>query len=76
MFYNVVYVCFNTSLAVCSYVYIDYVTALIFFFLRFSSLGCIGDTQFHFRIRQCYGRKPLIRSHVSYNKNCPITLQV
>ncbi|KAI8782166.1 protein DENND6A-like isoform X1 [Biomphalaria glabrata] len=41
-----------------------------------SNSGCMGDTQFHFRIRQCPGRKPLVRAHSQYNRDCPVTLQL
>ncbi|BFZ08313.1 hypothetical protein BsWGS_11351 [Bradybaena similaris] len=40
-----------------------------------SNSGCMGDTQFHFRIRQCPGRKPLMRAHSQYNRDCPVALQ-
>ncbi|XP_025107449.1 protein DENND6A-like isoform X2 [Pomacea canaliculata] len=40
-----------------------------------SNSGCMGDTQFHFRIRQCPGRKPTVKAHNAYNRDCPITLQ-
>lgn len=36
----------------------------------------MGDTQFHFRIRQCPGRKQVIKSHVEYNKDSPLHLRV
>ncbi|XP_059167731.1 protein DENND6A-like isoform X2 [Physella acuta] len=41
-----------------------------------SNSGCMGDTQFHFRIRQCPGRKPLVRAHSQYNRDCPVALQL
>lgn len=40
-----------------------------------SNSGCMGDTQFHFRIRQCPGRKHLNKSHIEYNRECPIQLK-
>ncbi|XP_014782482.2 protein DENND6A isoform X4 [Octopus bimaculoides] len=40
-----------------------------------SNSGCMGDTQFHFRIRQCPGRKLHIPAHSQYNRDCPISLQ-
>ncbi|KAL8583445.1 hypothetical protein ACOMHN_044804 [Nucella lapillus] len=40
-----------------------------------SNSGCMGDTQFHFRIRQCPGRKPSVKAHNSYNRDCPVSLQ-
>ncbi|XP_050414225.1 protein DENND6B isoform X2 [Patella vulgata] len=40
-----------------------------------SNSGCMGNTQFHFRIRQCPGRKPIVRSHHQYNRDCPVSLQ-
>ncbi|XP_012944866.1 protein DENND6B isoform X3 [Aplysia californica] len=40
-----------------------------------SNSGCMGDTQFHFRIRQCPGRKSLMRAHSQYNRDAPIALQ-
>ena len=42
----------------------------------FSCIGCMGDTQFHFRIRQCPGRKHIVKSHSEFNKDCPTQLQV
>ncbi|GFO44537.1 sarcolemmal membrane-associated protein [Plakobranchus ocellatus] len=41
-----------------------------------SNSGCMGDTQFHFRIRQCPGRRSLSRAHSQYNKDCPVSLQL
>jgi hypothetical protein len=41
-----------------------------------SVTGCMGDTQFHFRIRQCPGRKTAVKLPSSYNRDCPVTLQV
>ncbi|XP_014675670.1 PREDICTED: protein DENND6A-like [Priapulus caudatus] len=42
-----------------------------------SNSGCMGDTQFSFRIRQCPGRvKPMCASHINYNHNCPVALQI
>lgn len=42
-----------------------------------SNSGCMGDTKFSFRIRQCPGRaKPMCGAHVMYNHNCPVALQV
>ncbi|KAH9508011.1 Protein dennd6a [Bulinus truncatus] len=41
-----------------------------------SNSGCMGDTQFHFRIRQCPGRKPPVRAHSQYNRDCPVALQL
>jgi len=40
------------------------------------SVGCMGDTQFHFRIRQCSSRKLLHASYTDYNRGCPSALQV
>jgi hypothetical protein len=40
-----------------------------------SNSGCMGDTQFHFRIRQCPGRKVLHASYTEYNRSCPTALQ-
>ncbi|XP_064604791.1 LOW QUALITY PROTEIN: protein DENND6A-like [Liolophura sinensis] len=40
-----------------------------------SNSGCMGDTQFHFRIRQCPGRKQTISAHAQYNRDCPVSLQ-
>ncbi|KAL5014632.1 hypothetical protein ScPMuIL_008902 [Solemya velum] len=40
-----------------------------------SNSGCMGDTQFHFRIRQCPGRKQTSRTHLLYNRECPVALQ-
>ncbi|KAK2194231.1 hypothetical protein NP493_1g03008 [Ridgeia piscesae] len=40
-----------------------------------SNSGCMGDTQFHFRIRQCPGRKSLGPAMNDYNRDCPTALQ-
>lgn len=40
-----------------------------------SNSGCMGDTQFHFRIRQCPGRRVIYPSYSSYNHECPTALQ-
>jgi len=40
------------------------------------NVGCMGDTQFHFRIRQCSSRKLLQASYADYNRGCPTALQV
>ncbi|KAK7499904.1 hypothetical protein BaRGS_00008752 [Batillaria attramentaria] len=40
-----------------------------------SNSGCMGDTQFHFRIRQCPGRRQSVKSLNAYNRDCPVTLQ-
>ncbi|CAH0391180.1 unnamed protein product [Bemisia tabaci] len=40
-----------------------------------SNSGCMGDTQFHFRIRQTSGAE-LSEEHVAYNNKCPPYLQV
>jgi len=36
----------------------------------------MGDTQFHFRIRQCSSRKLLQASYTDYNRGYPTALQV
>lgn len=41
-----------------------------------SNSGCMGDTQFHVRIRQSPGRNGLLPEHQIYNQKCPIYLQV
>uniref|UniRef100_T1IWF4 UDENN domain-containing protein n=1 Tax=Strigamia maritima TaxID=126957 RepID=T1IWF4_STRMM len=41
-----------------------------------SNSGCMGDTQFHFRIRQCPGRRSVIPMHALYNRECPTVLQI
>ena len=46
------------------------------FIIEIFLTGCMGDTQFHFRIRQCPGRKSVMRAHSVYNKDCPVSLQV
>lgn len=38
--------------------------------------GCLGDTQFSFRLRQSVGRRALGRRDDVYNRDAPITLQV
>ncbi|KAK2167268.1 hypothetical protein LSH36_30g02036 [Paralvinella palmiformis] len=40
-----------------------------------SNSGCMGDTQFHFRIRRCPGRRSVVQAHTDYNKDCPAALQ-
>lgn len=41
-----------------------------------SNSGCMGDTQFHMRIRQAPGRHPLRPEHRAYNQKCPAYLQI
>ncbi|XP_013404768.1 protein DENND6A isoform X2 [Lingula anatina] len=41
-----------------------------------SNSGCMGDTKFHFRIRQCPGRKNHILAHDDFNRECPASLQI
>lgn len=44
-----------------------------------SNSGCMGDTQFHFRVRQCktaVNRLGLQKAHQDYNKSCQTSLQV
>jgi len=36
----------------------------------------MGDTQFHFRIRQCSSRKMHHATYTDYNRGCPTALQV
>ncbi|XP_059488518.1 protein DENND6A isoform X2 [Neocloeon triangulifer] len=40
-----------------------------------SNSGCMGDTQFHVRIRQSPGRQGLTPDHRVYNSSCPVHLQ-
>ncbi|XP_023722839.1 protein DENND6A isoform X3 [Cryptotermes secundus] len=40
-----------------------------------SNSGCMGDTQFHVRIRQSPGRNGLLPEHRLYNQKCPVYLQ-
>ncbi|ELU00735.1 hypothetical protein CAPTEDRAFT_175751 [Capitella teleta] len=40
-----------------------------------SNSGCMGDTQFFFRIRQCSGKKSSSASYKEYNRSCPAALQ-
>ncbi|XP_046405292.1 protein DENND6B [Ischnura elegans] len=40
-----------------------------------SNSGCMGDTQFHVRIRQAPGHRGLLLEHRLYNQKCPIYLQ-
>ncbi|XP_052281111.1 protein DENND6A-like isoform X2 [Dreissena polymorpha] len=40
-----------------------------------SNSGCMGDTQFHFRIRQCPGRRQMVQSLVDFNNDCPHQLK-
>ncbi|XP_041347796.1 protein DENND6A-like [Gigantopelta aegis] len=40
-----------------------------------SNSGCMGDTHFHFRIRQCPGRRQMIPALFQYNRDCPVSLQ-
>lgn len=37
--------------------------------------GCLGDTQFSFRLRQSVGRRAARRQEEAYNRDAPITLQ-
>ncbi|UYV73994.1 DENND6A, partial [Cordylochernes scorpioides] len=40
-----------------------------------SNSGCMGDTQFWFRIRQCPPSRRLCPALLAYNKQCPTSLQ-
>ncbi|KAK3609536.1 hypothetical protein CHS0354_007340 [Potamilus streckersoni] len=40
-----------------------------------SNSGCMGDTQFHFRIRQCPGWRQIVRSQLQFNRDYPVQLQ-
>lgn len=40
-----------------------------------SNSGCMGDTQFHMRIRQSSGRFGLLAEHQLYNQKCPVHLR-
>ncbi|KAG8225110.1 hypothetical protein J437_LFUL004031 [Ladona fulva] len=40
-----------------------------------SNSGCMGDTQFHVRIRQAPGHRGLLLEHRLYNQKCPPYLQ-
>lgn len=40
-----------------------------------SNSGCMGDTQFHIRIRQAPGGPELLPNHILYNQKCPVSLQ-
>lgn len=42
--------------------------------LRFP--GCLGDTQFSFRLRQSVGRRATQQQEEAYNRDAPVTLQV
>jgi len=40
-----------------------------------SNSGCMGDTQFHFRIRHCASRRSVHPSFEEYDRDCPAPLQ-
>ncbi|KAL3851740.1 hypothetical protein ACJMK2_015454 [Sinanodonta woodiana] len=40
-----------------------------------SNSGCMGDTQFHFRIRQCPGWRQMVRSQLQFSRDYPVQLQ-
>ncbi|OWF45695.1 protein DENND6A-like isoform X2 [Mizuhopecten yessoensis] len=40
-----------------------------------SNSGCMGDTQFHFRIRQSPGRKTTSKCQHQFNKDYPVSIQ-
>ncbi|XP_038047740.1 protein DENND6A-like isoform X1 [Patiria miniata] len=40
-----------------------------------SNSGCMGDTQFNFRIRQCHGRSHSYNNRKVYDRNSPVALQ-
>ncbi|GAB6022992.1 Protein dennd6a, variant 2 [Chamberlinius hualienensis] len=40
-----------------------------------SNSGCMGDTQFHFRIRQCSGWRRRMSTHCQFNQDCPVSIQ-
>ncbi|XP_054707021.1 protein DENND6B-like [Uloborus diversus] len=41
-----------------------------------SNSGCMGDTQFFFRMRQCPLRRPVVSCHENYNLNCAVAVQM
>ncbi|GFX69740.1 protein DENND6B [Trichonephila clavipes] len=41
-----------------------------------SNSGCMGNTQFYFRMRQCPSRKFTLPAHEEYNKSCLVPLQI
>ncbi|XKL66314.1 hypothetical protein PGB90_009734 [Kerria lacca] len=41
-----------------------------------SNSSCMGDTQFHIRIKQCSISSTLSQCHVAYNNTCPIFLRI
>ncbi|XP_049805952.1 protein DENND6B [Schistocerca nitens] len=41
-----------------------------------SNSGCMGDTQFHVRIRRSAGNAELMPEHQYYNQKCPVHLQI
>ncbi|GIY16358.1 protein DENND6B [Caerostris darwini] len=41
-----------------------------------SNSGCMGNTQFYFRMRQCPARKPNLPAHEEFNEHCLVPLQI
>ncbi|XP_042911217.1 protein DENND6B isoform X2 [Parasteatoda tepidariorum] len=41
-----------------------------------SNSGCMGNTQFYFRMRQCPVRRPNLQVHEDFNKSCMVPLQI
>lgn len=41
-----------------------------------SNSSCMGDTQFHIRIKQCSRASKLTQCHLSYNNTCPVFLRI
>ncbi|XP_065206183.1 protein DENND6B-like [Planococcus citri] len=41
-----------------------------------SNSSCMGDTQFHIRIKQSSRASKLTQSHITYNNKCPVFLRI
>ena len=41
-----------------------------------SNSSCLGDTQFHIRVKQCSTSSSLSPCHTTYNKTCPVFLRI
>lgn len=41
-----------------------------------SNSSCMGDTQFHIRIKQSSRASKMTQSHITYNNRCPVFLRI
>ncbi|PIO33960.1 hypothetical protein AB205_0218860 [Aquarana catesbeiana] len=56
--------------------FIDQKTSICYLSFPDSYSGCLGDTQFTFRMRRSAGQRSLFQDDEKYNREAPVTLQV